>query len=129
MHLKFMQELSSLLMHIPTYLDVIIMSCIDFGDFLNNPLSFGFNSLSQKPCFKHFFYFPVATGLGKGQGQRAQLGNFETNKMRLSGPPGGQQAANESRWCGQPTRPCHLGSSGPRASDDARFYVVLFVLT
>jgi hypothetical protein len=46
MHAKFLHELCSLLMHIPTYLDVIPMFYIDFGDFLNILLTFGFNSLS-----------------------------------------------------------------------------------
>jgi hypothetical protein len=58
------------------------MVCIDFGDFPNNSLSFGFNSLCQKTLFLAFFYFLGATGLKKGQGQGARLGNFETYKMR-----------------------------------------------
>jgi hypothetical protein len=60
MHAKFMHELCSLLLHIPTYLhvvDVIIMFCIDFGDFPNNPLSFGFNFFWQKTLFLAFFTF------------------------------------------------------------------------
>jgi hypothetical protein len=47
------------------------MFYIDFGNFLNNPLSFGFNSLWQKTFFS-VFDFPEATGLEKGQGQRAR---------------------------------------------------------
>jgi hypothetical protein len=57
------------------------MFCIDFGDFPNDPLFFGFNSLWQKMLFS-VFDFPGARGLGKGQGQRARLGNFEKTKMR-----------------------------------------------
>jgi hypothetical protein len=62
--------------------DVIIMICIDFRDFPNNPLSFGFNSLRQRTLFFSVFDFPGATGLKEGQGQGARLGNFETNNMR-----------------------------------------------
>jgi hypothetical protein len=43
------------------------MFYIDFGDFLNNPLSFGFNSIYHKMFFITFD-FPGATGLEKGQG-------------------------------------------------------------
>jgi hypothetical protein len=38
MHAKFMHELGSLVMHIPTYLDVIIMFCIDLWGFFIDPL-------------------------------------------------------------------------------------------
>jgi hypothetical protein len=43
------------------------MFFIDFEDFPNNPLSFGFNSLWQKTLFS-LFDFLGATGLEKGQG-------------------------------------------------------------
>jgi hypothetical protein len=56
------------------------MFYINFGDFLNNFLSFGFNFVWQKR-FLAFFFFLGATRLKKGQGQRAQLGNLDTNKM------------------------------------------------
>jgi hypothetical protein len=84
MHEKLMHELHSLLLHIPTYLDVM-RSCpmfyIDFRDFLNNPLSFGFNSVWHKTLFFSVFDFLGATGLANGQGQRARLGNSKRNKM------------------------------------------------
>jgi hypothetical protein len=51
------------------------MFCIDFGDFPNNPLSFGL-TLCGKKCFFSVFDFPGATGLKKGQDQRAWLGKF-----------------------------------------------------
>jgi hypothetical protein len=44
---------------------MLIMFCIDFGDFPNNPLSYGFNSLWQKMLFS-IFDFPGATGLEEG---------------------------------------------------------------
>jgi hypothetical protein len=49
------------------------MVCIDFGDFPNNPLSFGFNSLCKKTLYFSVFDFPGATRLEKGQGQGARL--------------------------------------------------------
>jgi hypothetical protein len=57
------------------------MFFIDFGDFLNNPLSFGFNSLAENTFFS-VFDFLGATELQKGQGQRTRLVNSEANKMR-----------------------------------------------
>jgi hypothetical protein len=41
MHVKFMHELCSLLLHIPTYLDVIIMFCIDLWAFFHGSPLFG----------------------------------------------------------------------------------------
>jgi hypothetical protein len=58
------------------------MFCIDFRDFPNNPLTFGFKYLWQKNTFFSVFNFPGAMGLEKGQGQRTWLGIFQTNKMR-----------------------------------------------
>lgn len=57
------------------------MFYIVFGDFLNNPLSSGFNSVWQKTPSVSIFDFPGATGLEKGQGQRPHFGILETNKM------------------------------------------------
>jgi hypothetical protein len=54
--------------HIYMLRDVIIMLCINFEDFPNNPLAFGFNSLCEKTLFFSIFYFPKATGLEKMQG-------------------------------------------------------------
>jgi hypothetical protein len=48
MHEKFMHELFSLLMHIPTYLDVIIMFCINLWGFSIDPPYFGYNSTEQE---------------------------------------------------------------------------------
>jgi hypothetical protein len=93
--------------HIYKLWDVIIMLCFDFG----------------------VFDFPGATGLEKGQGKWARLGNFEMSKMRWSGPSGHKQAANEMRWHGHPSRPRYPCSFASRASDVVRIRVVLFVLT
>jgi hypothetical protein len=48
MHAKFMHELCSLLLHILTYLDVIIMFCIDLRRFSIDPPYFGYNSIEQE---------------------------------------------------------------------------------
>jgi hypothetical protein len=56
------------------------MFYINFGDFLNNPLSFSFNNVWQKIPFVSVFDFLGATGLEKGKGQRARVENFEMNK-------------------------------------------------
>jgi hypothetical protein len=53
----------------------------DFGDFLNNPPSFGSNSVFQKNVFFSVLDFPGASGLQKGQGQRAWFRIFETDAM------------------------------------------------
>jgi hypothetical protein len=53
----------------------------DFGDFLNNPPSFGSNFVFQKNIFFRVLDFPGASGLQKGQGQRARFRIFETNVM------------------------------------------------
>ena len=51
------------------------------GDFLNNPLSSGFNSVWQKRPSVSIFAFSGATGLGIEQTQSPGFRNFETNKM------------------------------------------------
>jgi hypothetical protein len=53
----------------------------DFRDFLNNPSSFGSNSVFQKNVFFRVLEFPGASGLQKGHGQRAQFRIFETNAI------------------------------------------------
>jgi hypothetical protein len=55
------------------------MVCIDFGDFPNNLLSFGFNFFWQKMFFS-VFDFTGATRLETELGQREELDNFYTNK-------------------------------------------------
>jgi hypothetical protein len=45
------------------------MFCDVFGDFLNNPLSAGSNSVWQKTLLSSVFDIPGATGLLKEQGQ------------------------------------------------------------
>jgi hypothetical protein len=52
------------------------MFYIDFGDFLNNPLSSSFNYVWQKIPFVSVFDFQGATGHEKGQGQRASFRNL-----------------------------------------------------
>jgi hypothetical protein len=64
-------------------------------------------TLFGRKAFFSGFYFPGATGLEKGQGQREQLGNFEANNMKSSGLSEGQWAANETWWRGQPSRSHH----------------------
>ena len=63
--------------HICVILVVITNVLNDFGDFLNNPLSFDSNSAWQKRPSVSIFDFPGATGLEKGQGQRPRFKNFE----------------------------------------------------
>jgi hypothetical protein len=53
----------------------------DFRDFLNNPPSFGSNSVFQKNVFLRVLDFPGASGLQKGQGRRARFRIFEMNNM------------------------------------------------
>jgi hypothetical protein len=53
MHAKFMHELYSLLMHIPTD-DVIIMFCIDIWGFSIDPPYFGYNSAEQETLVVYF---------------------------------------------------------------------------
>jgi hypothetical protein len=43
------------------------MLCIDLGDFPNNPLSFGFNSLWQKMIFVAFLTFQELRDSKKGK--------------------------------------------------------------
>jgi hypothetical protein len=43
----------------------------DSGDFLNNPPSFGSNSSFLENVFFRVLDFPGASGIQKGQGQRA----------------------------------------------------------
>jgi hypothetical protein len=57
MHVKCIHELCSLLDHIPSYLIVykdLDLIAIDFGGFINNPLSFVYNTTKQ---FSLFFIF------------------------------------------------------------------------
>jgi hypothetical protein len=53
----------------------------DFEDFLNNPPSFGSNSVFQKNVLFSVLDFPGASGLQIGQAQRARFRIFETNTM------------------------------------------------
>jgi hypothetical protein len=48
-----------------------------------------------------FFGFLEATGLKKGQGQRALFGIFKTHPTSKNGLAGGQQVRQGSPWCGQ----------------------------
>jgi hypothetical protein len=57
------------------------MFCNDFGDFLNNPPSFGSNFIFQKNIFFRVLDFTGASGLQKGQGQRGWFRIFEINAM------------------------------------------------
>ena len=67
--------------HICILLVVITNVLNDFGDFLNNPLSSGFNSVLQKRPSFSIFDFPGATGLGIEQTQSPRFRNFETDDM------------------------------------------------
>jgi hypothetical protein len=52
-----MHELCSLLMYILTYLDVIIMFCIDLWGFSINPPYFGYNSAEQESPILYILTF------------------------------------------------------------------------
>jgi hypothetical protein len=98
MYLKFMHELYSLLLHIPTYLHV--MRCYNHGlhwfrAFSKQSPLFWFELSLSENVFFSVFDFPGATGLEKGQGQGERLGNFKANDMRWRGPPGDKRATNE----------------------------------
>ena len=70
-----------ILPHICIILVVITNVLNDFGDFLNDPLSSGFNSVWQKRLSVNIFDFLGATGLGIEQTQIPGFRNFEANKM------------------------------------------------
>jgi hypothetical protein len=53
----------------------------DFGDFLNNPPSFGSKSVFQINVFFRVLDFSGALGLQKGHGQRARFRIFKMNAM------------------------------------------------
>jgi hypothetical protein len=57
MHAKFIHELCSLLLHILTYLDVIIKFCIDLWGFSNNSPYLGYNSVEQETLVSRIFTF------------------------------------------------------------------------
>jgi hypothetical protein len=61
--------------HICILSNVISMFYIVFGDFLNNHLSSGFNSLWQKTPYVSIFDFRRAMGLEKGK-VRGHTSNF-----------------------------------------------------
>ena len=67
--------------HIFIILVVISIVLNDFGDFLNNPLSSGFNSVWQKRPSVSIFEFSGATGLGIEQTQSPRFRNFEMSDM------------------------------------------------
>ena len=70
--------------HIFCIILVVITNILnDFGDFLNNPLSSGFNSVWQKRPFVSIFEFSGATGLGIEQTQSSLFRIFETDDMEL----------------------------------------------
>ena len=63
-------------------ISVVITNVLnDFGDFLNNPLSSGFNSVWQKRHSVSIFAFSGATGLRIEQTQSPHFRNFETDDM------------------------------------------------
>ena len=70
-----------ILPHICIILVVITNALNDFGDFLNNPLSSGFNSVWQKRPSVSIFDFSGATGLGIEQTQNPRFRIFETDDM------------------------------------------------
>jgi hypothetical protein len=78
---KDLMHYGHILPHIFILYNIISMFFDVFWDFLNNPLSFGYNSVWQKTPLFSVFDFPAATGLEKGQGQRPRFGIFETNKI------------------------------------------------
>ena len=72
-----------ILPHIFIILVVITNGLNDFGDFLNNPLLFGFNSVWQERPSVSIFDFSGATGLGIEQTQSPRFRIFETDDMEL----------------------------------------------
>jgi hypothetical protein len=53
----------------------------DFKDFLNNPPSFGSNSVFQKNVFFRVLDFSGVSRLQKGQGQKLRFRIFEMKAM------------------------------------------------
>ena len=81
--------------HICIILVVITNVLNSFGDFLNNPLSFSYNSVWQKtPCVS-IFDFSGATGLGIEQTQTPCFRIFETDDIEL---------LKEEKGAGKPKR-------------------------
>ena len=77
----------------------------DLGDFLNNPPSFGSNPVFPENILFSVSDFPGASGLQKGQGQRARFRIFETKTMGQSrgpkGQPGGKGTLHAARFPGR----------------------------
>jgi hypothetical protein len=67
--------------HIYILYNVISMFYIDLEDFLNNPLSSGFNYVWQKIPFVSVFDFQGATGHEKRARSESIVQKFEMNKM------------------------------------------------
>jgi hypothetical protein len=84
--------------HIYILWDFIIRVCIDFGDFPNNPLSLGFNTLCHKSFFLAFLTFQELRDSKKGKVREHgleilrqikwdKMGHQEVNGMHMR--PGG----------------------------------------
>ena len=69
--------------HICIILVVITIVLNDFGDFLNNPILSGFNSVWQKRPSVSIFDFSGATGLGIEQTQSPRFRIFEADDMEI----------------------------------------------
>ena len=132
MHVKCMHELCSLLPHIPTYLHhiVLITNVLnDFGDFLNNPLSSGFNCVWQKTPSVNIFDFTGATGLGTEQTQSPHFGIFKTEGMELLKEAKGAGKTKRGPVARPPPRACHQVSFAPPSSGSLQCFTHRLVLT
>ena len=89
----------------------------DLGDFLNNPPSFGSNPVFPENILFSVSDFPGASGLQKGQGQRARFRIFETKTMGQSRGQKGQPGGKGDPPRGQIPWPRERPSFCPRGSD------------
>ena len=94
-----------------------------FGDFPTKSSLSVFNFWEAENFFFLVLLFQGPYGAqlirGKITGQYFQ----KTNKMSWSGPPGGQQAAQEPGWRAHPPTARHQVSWGPRASSGVHLYM------
>jgi hypothetical protein len=102
----------SLKFYIPTYLDVIIMFCIDLWKFSIDPLILIITLQNRKTLVCIFWHFRDLSELIFLHKKQPGMKNHER----------GPQGPNETRWCGHLAGPRHLGPFGPRTFDDVRLH-------
>ena len=101
----------------------------DFGDFLNNPLPSGFNSVWQKRPSVSVFDFSGVTGLGIEQTQSPRFRIFETDDMELLKEAKGSGKGKRDGLVRPPPRVRHPGSFGLPKSVSLQFSCHRLVLT